>query len=405
MKLWLIKLGKVVATVQRDGIMAGVQKAAAGLSATLKMMWVPAGDILIVTSGIGDSARYRAHHVAEELRLAGFRVSVTVQDNPFLSFFAQKFSVIIFHRALYLGATRKLYDRAKRLRKTIIFETDDLVYDPAYLKDMDYWQQMSALEQFQYKNGVGGEMVSDTYVAVATTTTTFLADKLRARDKQVFIITNKLSVEDIIWASSAYRQHQDRFITQSAATAETTEQLVIGYFSGTLSHNKDFATITPALIQILRKYPQVRIAIFGPLDLDNNLRKFADRFIQYSYVARNAYFGKVASVDIAVAPLELDNPFCQSKSELKFFEAGIVGVPVVAVANQTFSEAITDGVDGFVASTTDEWVEKLSRLIDEADLRKTIGDAARDTALACYTTQNAHSNDYYEFLRSKIQKI
>ncbi len=389
-----------MALIQREGVLVGVKRASISLWATLKMMVVLPGDILIITSGIGDSARYRAHHVAEELRLAGFRVSVTVQDNPLLPIFAQKFKVFVFHRAMYLGATRKLYDKARKLGKTIIFETDDLVYDVAYLKDMDYYQKMSGLERLQYKNGVGGEMVDDDYVQVATTTTSFLAEKLCARGKQVFMITNKLSMEDVAWCQDYYQKRAETLRNRDTVANDGT--IVIGYFSGTLSHNKDFATITPALREILRKFPQVRIAIFGPLDLDDNLREFADRFIRSPYVPRQEYFGRVVSVDIAVAPLELGNPFCEGKSELKFFEAGIVGVPVVAVANQTFSEAIRDGEDGFVARDTDEWVSKLSRLIEDDKLRKSMGEAARVTALKRYTTKSQNSQEYYDFLRKVL---
>ena len=51
-----------------------------------------------------------------------------------------------------------------------------------------------------------------------------------------------------------------------------------------------------------------------------------------------------------------------SKSELKFFEAGILGIPTVAAATQTFREAIDDGVDGFVASSAEEWVGKIRKI-------------------------------------------
>ncbi len=385
--------------MRREGFRGAFKKAREGLSSTLAMMRVPDGDILIVTSGIGDSARYRAHHVAEELRLQGFRVSVTVQDNPFLPRLVDKFKVFVFHRAMYLGASKKLYDRAKQAGKTIVFETDDLVYDPKYLKDMDYYKQMTSLEKMQYRNGVGGEMVSDPYVEAATTTTSFLADKLREEGKEVFIVRNKLCREDIEWTEEYYKKRK-KLLERQPTVQE--DKVIIGYFSGTLSHNKDFATITPALAEILTKYPQVRIAIFGPLDLDKNLDPFRDRFIQSPYVPRREYFGNVAGVDIAVAPLELDNPFCEAKSELKFFEPGSMAVPTVAVGNRTFSEAIEDGVDGFLARNTRQWVDKLSRLIENPELRRQIGEAARRKTLSRYVTTAGGSDDYYDYLRKVI---
>jgi glycosyltransferase involved in cell wall biosynthesis len=169
-----------------------------------------------------------------------------------------------------------------------------------------------------------------------------------------------------------------------------------------LSHNKDFGTVADALMQVMERNENVELFLVGPLDIEHKLNKFKDRIKQFPYVSREKHFGNVASVDINLAPLETDNPFCESKSELKFFEAGIVSVPTVAVANRTFSEAIEDGVDGFVAKGTQQWVEKLEKLVSNKDLRISMGEKAREKALAKYTTQNARNEEYYEYLKSKI---
>ncbi len=393
MKLWLIKLGKVLNAIKRDGLWRGLVKALRGFFALVRTMYVAPGDILIITSGIGDSARYRAHHVAEELRHSGFRVSVTVQDNPLLPQYTNRFAVFIFHRVLYIGRAHTLYDAAKVAGKTIIFETDDLVYDARFLKHMDFYNQMQTFEKLQYKDGVGGEMVRDDYVRVATTTTTFLAEKLREEGKDVFIVPNKLSDDDVALANTLYARKRENMQSSAIVT--------IGYFSGVISHNKDFATLTPVLETLFTRYPQLRVAIYGPLDLEERLKRFADRFVQNAYVPRAVHFANVASVDINIAPLEVGNPFCEAKSELKFFEAGIVGVPTVASATQTFREAITHGKDGFVATDTTDWITYLSHLIESANLRIRIGNAARTTAQKRYTT-HTHNTNYEDYLRTQI---
>ncbi len=392
MKLFLIKCGKVIAVIRRDGIVWGVRRAVHGAVTFVRMMWVPKGTVLIITSGIGDSARYRAHHVAEALRRAGIAAQVTVQDNPFLSRYVRRFEVFVFHRVLYMGSAKALYDAAKAAGKTIIVETDDLVYDPKFLRYMDFYTQMQPLERLQYKNGIGGEMVRDPYVRVATVSTSYLAERLREEGKRVFVVPNMLSQQD---CARARRLRRHRHVSADTVT--------IGYFSGVLSHNKDFAILTPVLTEIFQRYKQVRVAIYGPLDLDPALQSYADRFICRPYVPRMKHFANIASVDINIAPLE-DNPFCQAKSELKFFEAGIVGVPTVASATQTFREAITQGVDGYVAETTQEWVTALSALIDDASLRERIGAAALRTANKRYTTEALHNHPYTEFLRETLAR-
>lgn len=385
MKMLLIKIGKAWSVIRRDGVVRGGRRV---LEASLALFaHVEPGDILFISGGVGDSARYRTTHVAEELRLKGFRTSVTVQDNPRLVSYADTFQVFVFHRVLMTPAVARLLERLKAAEKTIIFETDDLVYDPAFLVHMDYWHQMNALERKLYEHGVGGEILADPYVTVATTTTSFLADKLREKGKTVYLVPNRLSEEDIVWSHAV-----------QSRTADGT--IRVGYLSGTPSHNKDFATISDALITLFEKYPEMRLVLAGPLDTEDRLRAYSDRILRLPFVPRRELFGNIASLDINLAPLEIGNPFCESKSELKFFEAGIVGVPTVAAATRTFREAIQDGTDGFVAGTTEEWVDRIGRLIADPELRARMGRAAHETAIENYTNMSAKNDAYYEYLRS-----
>lgn len=390
MKTWLIKLGKAWAVIRRDGLVRGGRRVFAALTSFFQP--IGSGDILLVSGGVGDSARYRTRHVAEELSLNSFEAKATFQDHPGLLAAVERFQVFVLHRTLFTPKLAQFIARAKELKKTIIFETDDLVYDPAFLVHMDYWQEMNALERKLYEHGVGGEILDDPVVELATTTTSFLAEKLETKGKRVFIVPNKLSVQDIEWAKQAVEQKE-----------KNKSEIRVGYLSGTPSHNKDFATITEALLELFARFPNMRLVLTGPLDTEHVLNQYADRIEKLPFVPREELFSNIASLDINLAPLEIGNPFCESKSELKFFEAGIVKVPTVAAATGTFRKAITDGIDGYVATTPAEWTEKIGNLINDRELRESMGEKAYQTALERYTTRNAKNEAYYTYLRNHIQ--
>lgn len=394
MNLLLIKIGKAWHTLRREGLWRGGRRVmTAGLALFRR---VRPGDILFITGGVGDSARYRTEHVAEVLRHQGLTVSTTVQDNPFLSTYASQFSVFIFHRVLYTPSVATLMERIKKEGKEIIFETDDLVYDPQFLQHMDYFTQMNTLERKLYENGVGGEILADPSVTTCTTSTEYLAQKLREKNKQVFVVKNRLSHQDVAWTNAVLKKNNSKIINQKSKIIK------IAYFSGTASHNKDFAIITPVLARLLSQYADLRLVLAGPLDTESVLHHYASQIERIPFSPRKQHFANIASVDINLAPLEIGNPFCESKSELKWFEAGIVGVPTVASATAPFQEAITDGVDGYVASTEIEWQEKLEKLIVDTEARQEMGERARQTALARYTTDSADDTEYYEYLKGKV---
>jgi len=101
-------------------------------------------------------------------------------------------------------------------------------------------------------------------------------------------------------------------------------------------------------------------------------------------------------------PLEIGNPFCEARSELKFFEAAIMKVPTIAAATQTYRGAIEDGVTGFLAENELEWTEKLGRLIEDENLRCAMGERAREKTLKDYTNKNSHNEEYYNYLRTNL---
>lgn len=390
MKLFLIKAGKAFATIKREGIFHGGKRVGKAFKELFHR--VKPANILFLSSGIsGDSSRYRIFHLMEELKNQGISASATSQDNPFLLRYPKKFKIFIFQRVLFTPAIEKMLKEIKRQKKIIIFGTDDLVFDPQYLKFMNYYQKMNTFEKKLYEKGVGGEILADDYVQYGLVSTNFLKEKLEKYGKKVFLVRNKVSQEDLKTAEK---------ILQEKKESKKNKPVTLAYFSGTASHNKDFETILLPLQKIMKKYPQTRLFIGGPLDLPEKfLREFFFRIIRFPFIPREENFRNIAQADINLAPLEINNPFCMAKSELKFFEAGLVATPTIATATQAFQEAIQDGSDGFLSSNQKEWETKMEKLILNKNLRKSMGKKAREKVLQKYTTNHTDNPKFIELLK------
>lgn len=385
-------LNKIRLLLRDEGLVAGSKKTFLGLWAVLRH--AGSGDVLFISSGaVGDSWRYRVKNVAEELNFHGISASITIQENLWLDLYVRNFKVFIFHRVPYSANIASFIDKIKECGGEIIFETDDLTFDFECVKQQDFYKNLNETEKKFFENGLGAEILNDPYVKTCTTTTSFLADKLREKGKEVFIVRNKLSAEDLKLAKDIINKKY-----------EAHSEVRIGYFSGSASHNRDFETVIEPLYMIMEKYPEVELYVAGYLEFTNKLNTFRDRIKKLSFVPRKEHFFNVARMDINIAPLEIGNPFCEAKSELKFFEAGILRVPTIATATRTFREAIEDGVDGFVASGTEEWCEKLDKLVADREFRENMGDSARQKAIKAYSTEGEINKEYYAYLKSKIDR-
>jgi glycosyltransferase involved in cell wall biosynthesis len=163
--------------------------------------------------------------------------------------------------------------------------------------------------------------------------------------------------------------------------------VTIGYFSGTRTHNTDFKVCAAALIRILEAHPNVCLVLVGYLEVGRKFAGFGRRVEQHRFVPWQRLSRLFAKVDINLAPLELDNPFTACKSDLKYLEAAIMGIPTVASAVGSFVKSIDHGENGYLCRTEADWFNCLTALTEDAGLRRKMGSLARQKVLDGRTIQ------------------
>ena len=115
----------------------------------------------------------------------------------------------------------------------------------------------------------------------------------------------------------------------------------------------------------------------------------ADRF-RGMELAQWSEPGEIASVqamDIGIMPLP-DEPWARGKSGYKLVQYMACGLPVVASPVGVNSTIVRDGETGFLASSVDEWRAALIRLIDDADLRASMGQRGRVRSVKAYSLRS-----------------
>lgn len=167
-------------------------------------------------------------------------------------------------------------------------------------------------------------------------------------------------------------------------------KLKLGYY-GTLTHSKDLLLIKNVISKLKGKY-DFDFEVIGGFNASDNVDE--DWFKAIELPPNNMDFekfmkwlSKTVDWDIAIVPLE-NSPFNQCKSELKFIELTILGLPGVYSDMCVYNSVVNDGIDGFLASNDDEWIHKIEKLILDKSLRRTIRKNALNKVLSDYLIED-----------------
>ena len=155
----------------------------------------------------------------------------------------------------------------------------------------------------------------------------------------------------------------------------------IGWMSSG-SHFVDSPIIEDIIQELIKEYPQVEFHIAGMV---KNYEK-GIRWIHHKGTTGYAPFPKFYAdlgIDIAIAPIK-DIPFNRCKSNIKFLEAAMLEIPIVASDVAPYS-CIQHGKTGYLATTPSQFKKYLKILIEDEKKRKEIGQAAKKYVLKNWT--------------------
>ncbi len=95
---------------------------------------------------------------------------------------------------------------------------------------------------------------------------------------------------------------------------------------------------------------------------------------------------EVNAFDVGIMPLE-DSPWERGKCGYKLIQYMACGKPVIASPVGVNTQIVTPGINGYLAETTRDWVQALTALMRDAELRQQMGIAGRARIESDYTVQ------------------
>lgn len=328
--------------------------------------------LIFGTADLAQCLHYRINQKMEHLQQAGYRVDFIPQSKP-AKFMAKAiyYDIAIFYRVPALPEILEAMLYARQLGMTTFYEIDDLIFDPAYFPD-HFDSYGGLLKPQEYANLIVDVPLLEQAMALCD------YGIASTPSLQKIIAPRVISGQCFLHRNGFGQLHEQIAQSHPDTTRQTKTTVDIFYGSGTKAHNEDFDQFAaPAIAAVMQQHREVRLVIAGYLTLPNLLLPFEDRIICIPPIwDLSSYWTTiVAQADINIAVLK-PGLMSDCKSEIKWLEAAMLGVPSLVSATATYREILTDGHTAMLAENEQQWQDKLFQLVRDVELRHSIGQHA-----------------------------
>lgn len=313
------------------------------------------------------SFRYRCYNMCETINMGTnnhglISLWFTQNESEYLLSIIDKVDILIICRSTMDSLVAHVVSLARAHRVKIIFDVDDLVIEPKLIplivetvttvpRDLDS-EEALWIHWYAYISRLRATMNECDLSFVPTKPLAhFISNKIGFHTE---VIPNFMDKAQIAHSN-------ELFEFKSSRNFERDDKFTLGYFSGSPSHNKDFALASSALVGFMKNHDEVELIVGGYINTElfahNNLMM---RVRKLPYTDHLELQSNISSVEINLAPLQ-QNQFTYCKSVLKYFDAAAVGVPTIASPTPNMESAIRNGFNGYISADND-WLEILERL-------------------------------------------
>jgi len=317
------------------------------------------------------ASRYRVLQYLPYLESRGIEANITTYPSTareFYTFFRKlpDYDCLFLQRKRFHGVFLKLL--RKRAKKTI-YDFDDAV---------------------MYKNSTASAPYSTTrqrrFAAMVRSSDSVIAGNSFLREQAECYNNHVTTIPTVI--------DQSRYPAKMYNSAK--EKVTIGWIGdhGSIHYLEKMKPVFEALG---KKYPHVELEIICDVFFDCDhipvVKRLwsAEREIEYLH-----------ELDIGVMPLVQD-PWSEGKCGLKILQYFGVGVPTVCTPVGVNKDVVREDFNGYFAGSPEQWIEKLSLLIEDREKRKIMGIRGREIVFQSFSLA-ACAPRFYDVLCETISR-
>lgn len=315
---------------------------------------------LTISDRHGASSRYRVFQFLPALESAGFNVKVLLPSKApgrglarLWSGLAEQWAILkaakdadlvfVQKRLFSAGFVRRL----SALGKPLVFDLDDAIFT----SPKSNWSGSTR------RRTLGRLRAILSAAEVVVTGNNFLRDYAVPFARRVEVIPTVVDME--------------RYLTKNHYPSTS---VVLGWIGHSVNHPY-LQNLAGVLGQLSLQFPGLRLLVVSDIDFSMPGVPVENR--RWSEAGE---IKDLLDMDIGLMPLP-DDEWSRGKCALKAIQYMASGLPVVCSAVGANREVVRDEVDGYLVSNDAQWLTALSSLIASPDIRRSMGEAARQRAL------------------------
>ncbi len=338
---------------------------------------LPRKKIVYIAEYISFSSRYRLEHMLEELLYMG--VDGEVWETAALPKERNWTGVdaVVIYRCRDMEPLTSLIEEIKANKVPVIYDTDDYIFEYEEIKDLPFMKDEEYKDFDVYSKGMYDAMAKADAFTVSTDNMKVAVEK-SFPGKPVYVNRNVASAKMAIYSLLAVESRK-----------EHKGKVILGYFSGSNTHSRDFEMISDVIVSVMKQRPEVYLKIVGCLELPSSFKGMEERIIREGFMDWTELPASIAECDINLMPLE-GTFFHRCKSENKWMEAALVKVVTIGSSNDELEGATKNGENVILCKSAEEWEEKLLYLVDNEDARTDMAAKAHEYVLKHKLTLSDH---------------
>lgn len=294
-------------------------------------------------------------------------LSIAFLKRALLLFTIPQYDLVFIHReAAHIGPPIIEWFIIKLFKKKVIYDFDDAIWR------LNYSQKNPIVKYFKSPQKVQNICK---WASAITCGNAYLSEFAQQYNNNVWTIPTTIDTNYHVNANNK------------------NNKLCIGW-TGTLTTLKHINLILPILQELEQKYDFTFLVISNDKP---NIDLSSFEFLEWK---KETEISDLSQIDIGIMPLP-DEEWEKGKCGFKGLQFMALETPTIMSPVGVNKEIIKDGENGFLAQTKEEWVEKLSLLINSESLRVKLGKAGRETVIEKYSV-DANKQKYKEAFSSVL---